>query len=415
MNEKLTREQAKIVIGTFLGWTVDAFDFFILIFVLSDVAKEFSVSLVVVTGSIIVTLIMRFFGAILFGPIGDKYGRRIVMIVTITFLAVFDFLVAFSPTITIFLVLRGLYGLGMGGEWSSGAALVMESIPSRSRGWVSGLLQAGYPMGYLFAALDFFFVFPTYGWRAMFYAAIIPALLVIYIRFGMKESPVFDHYKERASIKNTFSQLKKHYKLAIYLIILLTGMSFVSHGTQDLYPTFLKTALNFSPKTITIIAIAYNIAAIFGGIIAGIISQNTRLGRKWTAISFSLAGAAITPIWAFPQIFGQSMVLEVAFIAPILMQFVVQGAWAMPGVYMNERSPAEARATISGLAYMTGIAIASTAATIQVLLVSYFHGNYSYSLFTLALIVLLGTSLIWSRGKESKNASLDVEKKLDKL
>jgi len=405
--EHITRSQVHTIVATYLGWSLDAFDFFLLTFVMLAIAKTFDVSLVVVTSSIILTLIMRFFGALFFGPIGDKYGRKITMMISLTFLAVFDTLVAFSPTITIFLILRALYGFGMGGEWASGFAIAMESLPTKARGWVSGLIQAGYPTGYLLAALVFLFIYPIYGWRPMFFFAALPAIAVIYIRFTMRESPVYEKFKERASFKQTFRTIGRYWKLFIYLSILLIGMNFVSHSTQDLYPTFLEHQLHFSTVYVASIGIAYNAAAIFGGIISGIISQNTRLGRKWTAIAFLIVGIAISPLWAFPELFGRSSLIYIAFLAPIIMQFIVQGVWAMPGVYMNERSPAEARATIPGVAYMIGVMVASTAATIEVLVSTMFHGNYSYSMLLLVLIVFPVTALLWFLGKESKNAKLD--------
>ena len=405
--QKLTGTQLRTILGTYLGWSLDTFDFFILVFVMLAISSTFGVPLLVVSSSIIITLAMRFLGALFFGPIGDRYGRRITMMTSILFLAVFDFLVAFSPTITVFLVLRALYGFGMGGEWGSGMALAMESIPTRSRGWVAGLIQAGYPTGYLFAAIDFFVIFPLYGWRPMFFMAIIPAFFVLYIRYGMVESPIFTKYKERAEFRKTFSLIRKNYKLFIYLSLLLIGMNFVSHSTQDLYPTFLESSFNFSVHTVALIVITYNIFAIIGGIISGIISQSTKLGRKWTAITFLIIGIMIAPFWAYPQIFGGSLVLVLAFVAPVIMQFVVQAAWAMPGIYMNERSPAEARATLPGVAYMLGVMVASTAATIEILITTYFNKNYSLALLIMSVTVFSVTALIWLVGKDSKNLSLD--------
>ncbi|WP_297218057.1 MFS transporter [Thermoplasma sp.] len=405
--QHITRSQAHTIVATYLGWSLDAFDFFLITFVMLAIAKTFNVALVVITLSITLTLTMRFLGSLFFGPVGDKYGRKITMIISLMFLAFFDTLVAFSPTITIFLILRALYGFGMGGEWGSGFALAMESLPTKARGWVSGLIQGGYPTGYLLAAIVYLFVYPKYGWRPMFYFAALPAIAVIYIMITTRESPVYNEFKERASFRQTFKTIGKHWKLFIYLSILLVGMNFVSHSTQDLYPTFLEHQLHFSTTYVASIAIAYNAAAIVGGVISGIISQNTRLGRKWNAIAFLIVGIAISPLWAFPELFGRSSIIYIAFLAPIIMQFIVQGAWAMPGVYMNERSPAEARATIPGVAYMIGVMVASTASTIEVLVSTMFHDNYSYSMLLLVLIVFPVTALIWFLGKESKDAKLD--------
>ncbi|BAB59736.1 sugar transporter [Thermoplasma volcanium GSS1] len=396
------------IIATYLGWSLDAFDFFLITFVMLAIAKTFNVALIVVTLSITLTLSMRFIGSLFFGPIGDKYGRKITMIISLLFLAFFDTLVAFSPTITIFLILRALYGFGMGGEWGSGFALAMESLPAKARGWVSGLIQGGYPTGYLLAAVVYLAIYPRFGWRPMFFFAALPAIAVIYIMLTTRESPVYAEYKERASFKKTLTTIGKNWKLFVYLSILLIGMNFVSHSTQDLYPTFLEHQLKFSPTYAASIAIAYNAAAIVGGILSGIISQNTRLGRKWNAVAFLAVGIVISPLWAFPQLFGHSSLIYMAFLAPVVMQFIVQGAWAMPGVYMNERSPAEARATIPGVAYMVGVMVTSTAASIEVAVSSMFSDNYSYSLLLLVLIVFPLTMVAWALGKESKNARLDV-------
>lgn len=257
----LTPQQRNTVIASYLGWTLDAFDFFILVFVLKDIAEGFHTDVPTVSVAVFLTLAMRPLGALVFGLASDKYGRRITLMVNVLFYSLFEFLTGFSTGLTMFIVLRALYGIAMGGEWGVGASLVMETVPEESRGIVSGILQAGYPSGYLLASIAFFLLFPVIGWRGMFFVGALPALLVFYIRRNVEESPAFLERQEQGR-RPFLSVLRENVPLFVWAVLLMTAFNFFSHGTQDIYPTFLETQRNYDSHTTGAIAIVYNIGAI---------------------------------------------------------------------------------------------------------------------------------------------------------
>ncbi len=270
-----TREQKHVVAASFLGWSLDAFDFFLLVFVLKDIAAEFQVDITYVTLAILLTLAMRPVGAFLFGRAADRWGRRPTLMVNILLYSVLEFASGFAPSLTVLIILRALYGVAMGGEWGVGASLTMESIPPHARGFVSGLLQSGYPTGYFMASIVYGVLFPYIGWRGMFMVGVIPALLVFYIRRTVPESPSWS--KEAAAERgSTLDVLKSHWKLGIYAVLLMTAFNFLSHGTQDIYPTFLQVQHKFAPHVVSIIAVIYNIGAICGGILFGTLVGTVR-------------------------------------------------------------------------------------------------------------------------------------------
>ncbi|MGC8608945.1 MAG: MFS transporter [Thermoplasmata archaeon] len=369
-NEKRT------VWGSFVAWGFDAIDFFVMLFVMIYIARSFSVTVADIAATIIITLAMRFVGSFIFGPIGDRYGRKIAMELSLLLLGLFTFMAAFSFNYASFFAFRALYGLGMGGLWGAASSLAIENAPVKSRGPISGIVQNGYALGYLFAAVIFYFVFPAFnhalGWRIMFViASILPILWIAYIHFGIKESNVYKNYqkKGKARLNQTGNAIRKNFWLFIFLIVLMTGENFTSHGTQDLYPTFLESGLGITTSVVAIIAIIYNIGAIIGGLSSGLISEKFgRLGRKWTAVIFLAAGLIVIPFWAYPQHLTIVSIAVSAAIAAFIMQFFVQGAWGMVPAYLDESTPAEARATMTGGAYMTGVMIASTSAYIEIAL-----------------------------------------------
>src|ERR1700753_1515202 len=173
-----TSQQKHVVAASFLGWTLDAFDFFLLVFVLKDIAAEFHVDIADVTIAILLTLAMRPIGAFLVGRAADRWARRPTLMVTVALYPVLEFASGFAPGLTVLIILRALYGIAMGGEWGVGASLTMETIPPHARGFVSGLLQSGYPTGYFMASIVYGVLFPYIGWRGMFMVGVIPALLV---------------------------------------------------------------------------------------------------------------------------------------------------------------------------------------------------------------------------------------------
>jgi SHS family lactate transporter-like MFS transporter len=322
-----TSGQRNVVVASFLSWTLDAFDFFLLIFLLTDIAKTFHVGLARVSLGIFLTLAVRPIGALLFGRAAEKYGRKPVLMVNILCFAVFEVLCAGAPSIACLLGLRMLFGIAMGGIWGVASSLAMETIPKHSRGFMSGLFQAGYPFGYLLAAVAYG-TLGHVGWRGLFLIGAVPVLLLPFVYFKVAESPVWLAARKQKESIALMPVLKSHWKLCIYLVILMTAFNFFSHGTEDLYPVFLKTQHGFDPKTVSIIAITYNIASILGGIFFGMTSE--RLGRKRAIVIAALLSLPIIPLWAFA---GGSLTLGIGAFA---MQFMVQGAWGVVPTYLNE-------------------------------------------------------------------------------
>src|SRR3984893_16335141 len=291
-----TIEQRSVVVASFLGWTLDAFDFFLLVFVLKDIAQEFNTDISDVTFAILLTLAMRPIGAFLFGRAADRWGRRPTLMVDVLLYSFIEFASGFSPSLTVLLVLRALYGVAMGGEWGVGASLTMETIPAHARGFVSGLLQSGHPTGYFVAWIVYGVLFPYIGWRGMFMVGVIPALLVLYVRRNVPESPSWS--REAAVEKGgTLAVLKSHWRLGLYAVVLMTAFNFFSHGTQDLYPTFLQVEHGLPPHVVGTIAAIYNVGAILGGILCGSLSE--LIGRRRMIVIAALLSLPVLPPWAF--------------------------------------------------------------------------------------------------------------------
>jgi SHS family lactate transporter-like MFS transporter len=391
-----TSQQKHVVAATFLGWSLDAFDFFLLVFVLKDIAAEFQTDISNVTIAILLTLAMRPVGAFIFGRAADHWGRRPTLMVNILLYSILEFASGFAPSLTSLIVLRALYGIAMGGEWGVGASLTMESIPPHARGFVSGLLQSGYPTGYFLASIVYGALFPIIGWRGMFMVGVLPALLVLYIRRTVPESPSWN----RAAVAETGSTLailKSHWRLGIYAIVLMTAFNFFSHGTQDLYPTFLEVQRKLSPHAVGVIAVIYNIGAICGGILFGTLSE--RFGRRRCIIISALLSLPVIPLWAFSE--SPVMLAVGAF----LMQFTVQGAWGIVPVHLNELSPDTARGTFPGFVYQLGNLFASVNATLQAGIAAHFGGNYSTALASVAGLVAIVIAVLTAFGTEAKGVA----------
>jgi MFS transporter, SHS family, lactate transporter len=386
-----TTEQKHVVAASFLGWTLDAFDFFLLVFVLEDIAKEFKTDVTEVTFAILLTLAMRPVGAYLFGRAADRWGRRPVLMINVLMYSILEFASGFSPNLTTLLVLRALYGVAMGGEWGVGASLTMESIPPHARGFVSGLLQSGYPAGYFLASIVYALLFPIIGWRGMFMIGVIPALLVFYIRRTVPESP---NWTPTHAQSGTFSILRQHWRLAIYAVVLMTAFNFFSHGTQDLYPTFLEVQHKFGPHEVGLIAVIYNIGAIVGGIWFGSLSES--YGRRRIIIITALLSLPVIPLWAFS---ANPVWLAVG---AFLMQVFVQGAWGVIPVHLNELSPDTARGTFPGVVYQLGNLIASVNATLQADIAARYGGDYGLALAVVAGTVAIVIVVLTALGSEAK-------------
>lgn len=389
----LSPQQRNTVIAAFLGWTLDAFDFFILVFVLKHIAEEFHTDVPAVAVAIFLTLAMRPIGALIFGLAADRYGRRATLMVDVLLYSVFEFLTGFSTGLTMFLVLRALFGIAMGGEWGVGASLVMETIPEKSRGLVSGILQAGYPSGYLIASIVFFLLFPVIGWRGMFIVGAVPALLVLYIRRNVQESPAFLERQSKPR-RPFFTVLRENIPLFIWAVLLMTAFNFFSHGTQDLYPTFLESQRQYDSYTVGAIAIVYNIGAIVGGLTFGVLSQ--RIGRRRAMVIAALLAIPVAPLWVYGH--GPVMLAIGAF----LMQLFVQGAWGIVPVHLNELSPDEVRGTFPGFVYQLGNLLASGNASIQAGLAKQWNGDYAFALLIVACIVAVVVALFAGFGFEKK-------------
>jgi SHS family lactate transporter-like MFS transporter len=396
-----TANARKVVIASYLGWTLDAFDFFIMIFVFDDVAKTFGVGLTTASLAITLTLLMRAVGAFIFGRLADRYGRRPVMMINILLFSGLELLSGLAPTLLAFMVLRALFGIAMGGEWGVGSSLTMETIPARWRGWVSGLLQAGYPSGYLLATLAYGLLGPTIGWRGLFIVGALPALLVLYIRRNVPESPDWHLVQEKPKVP-LMQVLRRHIGLTIYAVILMMAFNFYSHGTQDIYPkAFLKVQHGFDHGTITAIALTYNIGAILGGISFGALSQH--IGRRRAIVIAAVLSLPILPLWAFahsPWILG---------LGAFLMQFMVQGAWGVIPAHLNELSPGEIRGTFPGVVYQLGNFLASYNATLQTAIGARNHHNYSWALAGVAGTVAVVIALLVSFGVENRDVKLGTE------
>jgi len=386
-----TSDQKHVVTATFLGWTLDAFDFFLLIFVLKDIAAEFGTQITDVTFAILLTLAMRPIGAYLFGRAADRWGRRPTLMVDVLLYSAIEFASGFAPNLTVLLVLRAIFGIAMGGEWGVGASLTMESIPPQARGFVSGLLQSGYPAGYFLASIVYGLLFQYIGWRGMFMVGVIPALLVFYIRRKVPESPSWRPATERSS---TLAIVRSHWQLGIYAVLLMTAFNFFSHGTQDLYPTFLQVQHKFSPHEVGLIAVIYNIGAIIGGITFGSLSE--RFGRRRIIILCAVLSLFVLPLWAFAT---SAVWLAVG---AFLMQVTVQGAWGVIPVHLNELSPDGARGTFPGFVYQLGNLIASVNATLQATIATSYGGDYALALAVVAGTVAVVIVVLTAIGTEAK-------------
>jgi SHS family lactate transporter-like MFS transporter len=362
--------------------------------VLKDIAAEFNTEISTVTFAILLTLAMRPVGALIFGRAADRWGRRPTLMVDVLLYSILEFASGFAPSLTVLIVLRALYGIAMGGEWGVGASLAMETIPAHARGFVSGLLQSGYPSGYFLASIVYGVLFPYIGWRGMFMIGVIPALLVLYIRRSVPESPAFERDRAKGNRSSTMDMLKANWRLGLYAVLLMTAFNFFSHGTQDIYPTFLQVQHKLEPHAVSLIAVVYNIGAICGGLLFGVLSE--RYGRRKCIIIAALLSLAVIPLWAF----AENLVWLAA--GAFFMQFMVQGAWGVVPVHLNELSPPDARGTFPGFVYQLGNLIASVNAPLQAGIAAHFGGNYALALAGVAGVVAIVIAILTALGREAR-------------
>jgi MFS transporter, SHS family, lactate transporter len=387
----LDSQQWHAVSASFLGWTLDAFDFFVAIFLVNTLAAQFHVPASKIIFTTAATLAMRPVGAVIFGMLADRYGRRGPLMANVVFFSLVELLCGFSPNYIVFLVLRTIYGIGMGGEWGVGSSLAMESVPPNRRGMISGIVQSGYSCGYLLAALAAKIVLPMWGWRAMFWAGGLPALLAFYIRWKVKETEAWKQNRMPG-----FGAIVKaagaNWKLFLYMIGMMALMNFLSHGTQDLYPHFLESAHGCKTSTVANIAIFYNVGALVGALIFGRLSE--RLGRRRTLVLAAGLALCMIPLWAF----GKTLLVLAA--GAFAIQVGVQGAWGIIPAHLNELSPGAVRGLLPGLAYQLGNFVASPVNTIEYALRDRWGYSWALAGFEIAVITLL--ALVVSLGPESK-------------
>ena len=393
---ELDSSQRKVVLASFLGWTLDAFDFFLLVFVIPEIARDFHVGVTEVAFSLTLTLAMRPLGAWLFGRLADRYGRRPVLMVDIVLFAALEAASALAPSLAVLLVVRALFGVAMGGEWGIGSSLAMESIPAKARGAVSGLLQQGYAVGYLLGGVCYLLLFDLIGWRGMFALGVLPALLVLFIRRHVPESPVWTAAQAAGPRPRLRDAMRGHWRLFIYLVVLMMAFNLFSHGSQDLYPTFLKQQLHFDIRTVAGLTITLNLGAIVGGLFFGAWSE--RVGRRRAIIVAALLALPMIPLWAY----GGSVVL--LGIGVFLLQVMVQGAWGVVPVHLNELAPDAVRATLPGIAYQGGNLLASFSAPFLTWFAAQRGGDYAFAMATFIAAVAVLLAIVTALGPEARGA-----------
>ncbi len=401
----LTTAQKRTVLAAYLGWTLDAFDFFLLTFVIKDIAKEFGVGVPEVAYALFLTLATRFVGAFVFGRIGDKWGRKPALMLDIVCYSVIGAAAAFSPNLTIFLVLRALFGVAMGGEWGLGSSLAMESIPPQARGIVSGILQCGYPSGFLLASVAYGLLYGrtfgdfTFGWRPLFLLSVLPAFVTLFIRAAVPESPAFEAAQKVEQRAGLWETIQANWGLVLYSVVLMMAFNLFSHGTQDLYPTFLQHDMRRSAAHTGLIVAVANIGALLGGICCGSISE--RFGRRRTIVFAALLAIPMVPLWAW------SHTATMLAVGGFLMQFMVQGAWGIIPAHLNELAPAPVRAILPGFAYQLGNLLSSRNQIFQQVYADRHNaGSLNVALSATVVVVAITVATVAGFGPEAKGADL---------
>jgi SHS family lactate transporter-like MFS transporter len=386
--EQSDGHRAALVAG-FLGWSFVAFDFFLVVVTLTAIAREFNRPDKDIALSIALTLGFRPVGALIFGLVSDRYGRRPPLMIVLVFYSVMEVLSGLAPTYVTFMIVRSLFGIGMGAQWGAGASLAMEKVPARRRGVLSGLLQEGYAVGYLLAAICSLVVLPRWGWRPLFFIGGLPALLAVFVRFWVKESEVWKSTRHE-SWGELARAIASHWKLFVFLLMFLTMMNFVSHGTQDMYPTFLERYWGFGARQrLTVTAISM-VGAIGGGILFGLLSD--RIGRRRSMVIALVCAILVVPLWAFAPS------LALLIVGAFLMQFMVQGAWGIIPAHITELSPDSVRGFLPGFAYQCGVLIAGSVAYIEALFAE--RMSYAMAMAATAITVFAGAGLFAAVGRE---------------
>jgi SHS family lactate transporter-like MFS transporter len=402
---ELDSTQRHTVLASFLGWMLDAFDYFLLTFVILAIAKDFDVGKAQVTYALFLTLAARPLGALLFGRLADRFGRRPILMLDVILFSVFELATAFAPSLTALLILRFLFGIAMGGEWGIGASLAMESIPAKSRGMISGLLQSGYPCGFFLAALVNWLLVDHVGWRGLFVVGAVPALLVLYIRRKVPESAVWLEQHRTQTRRSLRDSMRGQWKLALYLMILMAAFNMFSHGSQDMYPTFLQANLHIpaGSGTAFMLTALLNIGALVGGLYFGSLSE--RIGRRKAIIIAALLAIPVIPLWMY----GGSLLL--LGLGAFLIQVMVQGAWGVVPTHLNELSPDHMRGTLPGFAYQMGNLLAAITATAQTWIAQSHGGDFAFSMSLWVGAVALLLALLTWLGPEARGVGFGAAKR----
>ena len=409
---RLTATQRSTFTACFLGWSLDAFDYFLLTLCLRSIAADFHVTLTTITEATFWTLAMRPVGALLFGWMAERWGRRPTLMLNVVAFSLFELLSAFAPTLPAFLVCRALFGVAMGGEWGVGAALALEVLPPERRGFFSGLLQEGYVIGNLFAAALFGLLFPRlHGtglmapWRVLFLSGALPALLAFYLRAKVPESPAWlaaraaRLVKPQRAVNHHWRTVRGYLPSLVYLALLMTAFTTFSHGTQDLYPSFLGRDRGWTPGYIGLLTVIGNLGAVAGGVACGTLSE--RFGRRRTIVVAALCAIPVIPLWSS----ATSLVLLAA--GGFFMQFMVQGAWGVIPAHLNELSPGPVRAIFPGFAYQLGNLLSSKNNVVQAsLAASIFGGRLGPVLARTVVLAAIMVAILTAIGREARGASM---------
>ena len=399
---RLTPAQRRAYFAALGGWSLDAFDFFIFVFCLKSISTDFHTDIKAVAEGLFLTLAFRPLGALAFGWLAEKHGRRPILMLNVASFSAVQLATAFAPNLASLLALRALFGFAMGGEWGVGAALALESLPATNRGFFSGLLQEGYVLGYLLASVLFGLAFDHVGWRGLFIISAASALLVLYIRFGVEESPawVAGVSPQHASAAAVWRAVKSYFPTLGYLVLLMTCFNAFSHGSQDLYPTFLQTQHGFSAAITGTITTVMNLGALAGGICFGALSE--RLGRKRAIALAAALAVPMIPLWAYTQ------TAAVLALGGFLMQFMVQGAWGIVPAHLNELSPPSVRAILPGFAYQLGNLATAKMGPFQAGIAESHGGDYASILSWTIAVVAVALILVTALGPEARAAELRV-------
>jgi SHS family lactate transporter-like MFS transporter len=402
--KRLSRAQRHTFVASFLGWTLDSLDFFLLIFCVKAIATDFGTKPSEVLGAVFLTQAFRPVGALVFGMLADRFGRRPILMINILSFSVIELACAFAPSLAVLMVLRALFGIAMGGEWGVGAALAFETLPKEGRGGFSGILQEGYALGSILASGAFALFFHAIGWRGLFMLGASPALLVFYVQASVEESPVWlaGEKKRRATsagsaVRMQFASLMSFMPTFLFLILLMTAFMTFSHGTQDVYPTFLEVQIGLSPRVVGTIGVLYGIAQIAGGFFFGTMSE--RWGRKRAIVTAALLAIPAIPLWAYGH---TALTLG---IGAVWIQFMVQGSWGVVPAYLTELTPAPIRATAPGLAYQLGGLVTSWNAKAQAMAAERW-GSYPNVLAITVVIVALSLAALAMFSHEVKGADM---------